>query len=386
MAATNALSGRLRDGRRPVIALNLTAWPGETLPVEMLADVLRGGAEAAAAAGCLVVGGHTIDDPEPKYGLAVVGMADPRRLMTVDRARDGDLLVLTKPIGTGVVATAHKRGAAPSEVLAAAVDGHDHPERGGQRGGAARRGGGGHRRHRLRPARPPAPDAARERDRGRSVGRPGATAARRGGPGRGGFISGGTRANVSYLADAVDIEPGPNPVTAVLLHDAQTSGGLLIAVRPDAVDGLRDDLRAARRGTVAAVPSATAQARRPRHPAGIAARARHPAHRGTGSRGPAHSTRGTPGPRGPAPHPPRPGIGESAAGCYLRPARDQRNGVPRLIRNKDPHHPACQRRNRGEPRSARSARPCPVLSDPLVRVRRRISARHDERGTRDVAG
>src|ERR1700761_6409866 len=121
IAATNAMSDVYAMGGRPVIALNLTAWPGQTLPVELLAEVLRDGAEAAGAAGCLVVGGHTIDDPEPKYGLAVVGMADPARLMTVDQARDGDLLVLTKPIGTGVVATAHKRGAAPDDVLTAAV-------------------------------------------------------------------------------------------------------------------------------------------------------------------------------------------------------------------------------------------------------------------------
>src|ERR1700735_4658075 len=79
IAATNALSDVYAMGGHPVIALNLTAWPGQTLPVELLADVLRGGAEAASAAGCLVVGGHTIDDPEPKYGLAVVGMADPDR-------------------------------------------------------------------------------------------------------------------------------------------------------------------------------------------------------------------------------------------------------------------------------------------------------------------
>src|SRR6202046_4695843 len=82
IAATNALSDVYAMGGHPVIALNLTAWPGQTLPVELLADVLRGGAEAASAAGCLVVGGHTIDDPEPKYGLAVVGMADPDRRMT----------------------------------------------------------------------------------------------------------------------------------------------------------------------------------------------------------------------------------------------------------------------------------------------------------------
>ena len=244
VAATNALSDVYAMGGRPVIALNLTAWPGSTLPVSMLADVLRGGAEAAGAAGCLVVGGHTIDDPEPKYGLAVVGMADPRKLMTVDRARDGDVLVLTKPLGTGVVATAHKRGAAPPDVLAAAVDAMTTLNAAASE--AARHAGVvaatdvtgfgllGHLHRMLRasgvaaevwadqvPLLPGAADLAAA-----------------------GFISGGTSANVSYLADVTDIEPDTDPVTAVLLHDAQTSGGLLIAIPPSAVDALCEDLRA----------------------------------------------------------------------------------------------------------------------------------------------
>ena len=112
IAAANALSDVYAMGGRPVVALNLTAWPGSTLPIDLLAEVLRGGASVCAAAGCLVVGGHTIDDPEPKYGMAVVGLASPSRLLTVDAARPGDTLVLTKALGTGVVATAHKRGAA----------------------------------------------------------------------------------------------------------------------------------------------------------------------------------------------------------------------------------------------------------------------------------
>ena len=112
IAAANALSDVYAMGGRPVIALNLTAWPADTLPLSILADVLRGGASVAAQAGCLVVGGHTIDDPEPKYGMAVVGFASPDRLFTIDKARPGDTLVLTKAVGTGVVATAHKRGAA----------------------------------------------------------------------------------------------------------------------------------------------------------------------------------------------------------------------------------------------------------------------------------
>src|SRR6266545_4102123 len=121
VAAANALSDVYAMGGRPLVALNLTAWPNATLPLELLAEVLRGGAEVAAEAGCLVVGGHSVDDPEPKYGMAVVGLADPAKLLTVDRAQPGDHLVLTKPVGTGVVATALKRGAADPADVAAAV-------------------------------------------------------------------------------------------------------------------------------------------------------------------------------------------------------------------------------------------------------------------------
>ena len=251
VAATNALSDVYAMGGRPLIALNLTAWPGQTLPVELLAEVLRGGAEAAGAAGCLVVGGHTIDDPEPKYGLAVVGMADPARLMTVDRARDGDLLVLTKPIGTGVIATAHKRGAAPDDVLAAAVaamttlnaPASEAALAAGVQAATDVTGFGllGHLHRMLR-----ASGMAAEIWADQVPLLPGAA-----GLAAAGFISGGTNANVSYLSGLADIEPDTDPVTAVLLHDAQTSGGLLIAVPPAAADRLREDLRG--RGAEAAL-------------------------------------------------------------------------------------------------------------------------------------
>src|SRR6201995_4012263 len=251
IAATNAMSDVYAMGGHPVIALNLTAWPGQTLPVELLAEVLRGGAQAAAAGGCLVVGGHTIDDPEPKYGLAVVGLADPARLMTVDQARGGDLLVLTKPIGHGVVATAHKRGAAPDDVLAAAVAAMttlNGPASApalaaGVRAATDVTGFGllGHLHRMLR-----ASGVAAEVWPDQVPLLPGAA-----GLAAAGFISGGTNANVSYLADVTDIEPDTDPVTAVLLHDAQTSGGLLIAIAPDGVDALRADLRA--HGTEAAL-------------------------------------------------------------------------------------------------------------------------------------
>src|SRR5712691_9482039 len=121
IAAANALSDVYAMGGRPLFAVNLAAWPGDGLDLAILGQVLRGGAEVAAQAGCFVAGGHTIDDPVPKYGLAVVGLAHPAALMTIDRAAPGDRLILTKAIGTGVVATALKHGKAAADVVAAAV-------------------------------------------------------------------------------------------------------------------------------------------------------------------------------------------------------------------------------------------------------------------------
>jgi selenium donor protein len=121
IAAANALSDVYAMGGRPLFAVNLAAWPGDGLDVAILGQVLRGGAQVGAEAGCFVAGGHTIDDPVPKYGLAVVGLADPARLLTIDRAVPGDQLIVTKAIGTGVIATAVKYGAPPPGVLAAAI-------------------------------------------------------------------------------------------------------------------------------------------------------------------------------------------------------------------------------------------------------------------------
>jgi selenide,water dikinase len=122
IAATNALSDVYAMGGRPVSALNLVAFPLETLGASVLGEILRGGAEAVAAAGASVVGGHSIDDPEPKYGLAVVGVVDPSAVLTNAGGRVGDVLVLTKPLGAGVVATALKRGLASDDVVARAVE------------------------------------------------------------------------------------------------------------------------------------------------------------------------------------------------------------------------------------------------------------------------
>jgi selenide,water dikinase len=110
IAATNALSDVYAMGGRPVSALNLVAFPLESLGADVLGEILRGGADAVAAAGASVVGGHSIDDPEPKYGLAVVGVVDPAAVLTNAGGRAGDALVLTKPLGAGAVSTALKRG------------------------------------------------------------------------------------------------------------------------------------------------------------------------------------------------------------------------------------------------------------------------------------
>ena len=121
IAATNALSDVYAMGGDPLTALNIVAWPREGLPLTLLGRVLDGAAEVLDRAGCALAGGHSIDDPEPKFGLSVTGLVDPDRVLTNAAGRAGDVLVLTKPLGTGVVTTAAKRGACPSEALAAAV-------------------------------------------------------------------------------------------------------------------------------------------------------------------------------------------------------------------------------------------------------------------------
>jgi selenide,water dikinase len=122
IAATNALSDVYAMGGRPITALNLVAWSVQDLGSDMLAEVLRGGYDVVNAAGASIVGGHTIDDPEPKYGLAVTGVIDPADVLTNAGGRAGDALVLTKPLGAGAVTTALKKGLADDELLARAVE------------------------------------------------------------------------------------------------------------------------------------------------------------------------------------------------------------------------------------------------------------------------
>jgi len=252
IAAVNAMSDVYAMGGRPVIAVNLAAWPGEGLPLTILADVLRGAAEAASVAGCIVAGGHTIDDPVPKYGMAVVGMADPDRLMTIDRATPGDRLILTKPLGTGVVTTALKRGgaaavgpgqsstvvvslrAAVASMTSLNASASEAALEAGVRAATDVTGFGllGHL-HRMLSAS----GAAAEVAAGRVPMLPGAEELT-----RQGFVSGGTRANLDRLSSAVAVDEGIPEEVVVLLHDAQTSGGLLLSADASVADSLLEDL------------------------------------------------------------------------------------------------------------------------------------------------
>jgi selenide, water dikinase len=117
IAATNALSDVYAMGGRPISALNLVAFPLETLGAEVLLEILRGGHDAVTAAGASVVGGHSIDDPEPKYGLAVTGVVHPERVVRNSTAGPGDRFFLTKPLGAGAVSTAAKRGLADGALV-----------------------------------------------------------------------------------------------------------------------------------------------------------------------------------------------------------------------------------------------------------------------------
>src|SRR5215469_11676964 len=118
IAAANALSDVYAMGGRPVVAINLVGWPRDLLPLELMTEVLRGGLAVASEAGCPVIGGHSIDDPEPKYGMAVTGVAHPDRLLRNDAAGPALPLTLTKPLGVGLLNNRHKQ---TGEVFAEAV-------------------------------------------------------------------------------------------------------------------------------------------------------------------------------------------------------------------------------------------------------------------------
>jgi len=234
IAAANALSDVYAMGGRPVTALNLVAWSLESLGGELLRAVLRGGAEIAREAGVAVVGGHSIDDPEPKFGMAVTGTVHPERLVRNSTARAGDDLFLSKPVGGGVATTALKRGASSNGAAVAAVEVMTRLNR--DDAGAALSAGAsamtdvsgfgllGHL-HELALASGltaeveagavPAIDGVL--DLLRSPVPP---------------IAGGSRCNREWLEPQVDWAEGVGEELRWLLCDAMTSGGLLVAAAP----------------------------------------------------------------------------------------------------------------------------------------------------------
>jgi selenide,water dikinase len=224
IAAANALSDVYAMGGRPLVALNLLCWPRDVLPYELAAEVLRGGLTVAGQAGCHVAGGHTVDDPEPKYGMAVTGLVETDQLMRNDAGRPGLPLTLTKPLGLGVLNSRHK---ATGEVSAAAVETMVTLNRDAARAAVAAGiraatdvTGFGLLGHLLKLAR--ASGVTAVVDAAAVPYLAGARAAL-----AAGFVPGGTRRNLDWVRPYADLTVSEDE--ALLLADAQTSGGLLLA-------------------------------------------------------------------------------------------------------------------------------------------------------------
>ncbi|GAA4081703.1 selenide, water dikinase SelD [Actinomadura miaoliensis] len=225
IAAANALSDVYAVGGRPLVAVNLLAWPRDVLSFDLAREVLRGGLDVAAEAGCHVGGGHSVDDAEPKYGMAVTGIADPGRLLRNDRGRAGLPLSLTKPLGVGVLNNRHK---ATGEVFAEAVRtmvtlNRDASEAALKAGAecATDVTGFGLLGHLYKLAR--ASNVTAVVDAAAVPYLDGAWQAV-----RDGFVSGGTRRNLAWVDPHTDFG-NIDEETRLLLADAQTSGGLLVA-------------------------------------------------------------------------------------------------------------------------------------------------------------
>lgn len=250
IAAANSLSDVYAMNGRPLTALNIVAFPDNELDLSVLAEILRGGADRVAAAGAVVLGGHSVRDSEIKYGLSVTGLVDPAELLTNATARIGDLLILTKPLGTGFVTTAFKKEECPADLLDAAVASMTQLNAVGR--DALRASGGAHALTdvtgfglaghaseiadgsgltveldtRSLPIIPGSEPLAIPR-----------------------FHNRASKTNREFLEGRLRIEPGADPLGVEYAFDAQTSGGLLIAVDPAHSDSLLAELK--RRGSMA---------------------------------------------------------------------------------------------------------------------------------------
>jgi len=239
IAAANAISDVYAMGGEPLTALNIVAFPLERLGPEPLRAVLAGGQSVAREAGCAVVGGHSIDDAEPKYGLAVTGTVDPRRMLTNTRARPGDVLVLTKPLGAGAISTAHKRGIATSAQLAQAIEVMSALNADAGRAALEARAraatdvtGFGLLGHLHSLASQSGVAAVLDADAIPVIdGVPELLEQEQ-------ALSGGTRRNLAYAESFTEFAPGVAHWRRWLACDATTSGGLLIALAPERADAI----------------------------------------------------------------------------------------------------------------------------------------------------
>ena len=241
IAAANALSDVYAMGGQPLMAINLVAWP-DNLDPAILSEILRGGADTVARGGAVITGGHTITDQEPKYGLAVTGMVHPDAILTKGGARSGDVLILSKPLGTGLITTAHKRDEVEADDLEAALQSmmqlnHDASRallRPGVHAVTDITGFGllGHAwemalqsltcmRFRF-DALPVLPHARQYAELG--------------------CITGGSHRNETYLAPHVQIHDSVDAFNREILWDPQTSGGLFAAVDAEIWEAMRHDM------------------------------------------------------------------------------------------------------------------------------------------------
>lgn len=259
IAAANALSDVYAMGARPLFGLNLLGFPRKLLSEGIAERILEGGAAVAREAGIAVLGGHSVDDPEPKFGMVAVGEVEPDRIVRNVGARAGALLVLTKPLGTGVITTALKADAAPPGAVEGAVRSMTTLNAAAARAmtavgvqAATDVTGFGLLGHLSRMLR--ASGVAGELD---AAAVPLLEGARK--LASGGHVPGGTRRNLADLAADLDFAREVDEVTRLLLADAQTSGGLLMAVEAGRADALVDAL--ATEGVTAATVGRVAEGR-----------------------------------------------------------------------------------------------------------------------------
>ena len=242
IAAANALSDIYAMGARPLFALNLLGFPRHLLGEGIVDEIIRGGSDIAREAGIPIMGGHSIDDPEPKYGMVAVGEAREDLVVTNAAAQAGEVLVLTKALGTGIVATAIKAGTAPPEAVSAAVASmttlnraaSEAMMRAGVRAATDVSGYGllGHLANLLKQS-----GVAAEVEGASVPVLPGVAELI-----AEGHVPGGTRRNLEDLATSVDFG-GSDETRRLTLADAQTSGGLVMSVAENRVQGLLDDLQ-----------------------------------------------------------------------------------------------------------------------------------------------